>query len=78
MALHQAQKSFLEATKDQSDIARLEAELSKLRIQNSDKDLDIMNLQRRKEELKEDREMLNVALDSKQQEVELVSSSKWV
>lgn len=30
-------------------------------------------MQRRKEQLKEDKEMLNIALDSKQQELELVS-----
>jgi hypothetical protein len=34
--------------------------------------MEIITLQRRKNELKEDREMLNIALDSKQQELELV------
>jgi hypothetical protein len=43
-----------------------------LRSESASKDLEIVNLQRRKNELKEDREMLNIALDSKQQELELV------
>ncbi|WVF67637.1 hypothetical protein IAT40_002395 [Kwoniella sp. CBS 6097] len=50
----------------------LKAEVAKLRSESASKDLEIMNLQRRKAELKEDREMLNIALDSKQQELELV------
>jgi hypothetical protein len=51
----------------------LHAEIARLRAQSSSKDLEIVTLQRRKTELKEDREMLNIALDSKQQELELVS-----
>ncbi|WWC63602.1 uncharacterized protein I303_106207 [Kwoniella dejecticola CBS 10117] len=52
--------------------AALRDEINKLRSESASKDLEIMNLQRRKAELKEDREMLNIALDSKQQEVELM------
>lgn len=48
------------------------SEIARLRSQSASKDLEILNLQRRKNELKEDREMLNIALDSKQQELELV------
>jgi hypothetical protein len=54
-------------------VEALRAEVAKLRLESSSKDLEINNLQRRKRELKEDREMLDVALDSKQQELELVS-----
>jgi len=50
----------------------LNAEIARLRAESSSKDLEIVTLQRRKNELKEDREMLNIALDSKQQELELV------
>lgn len=62
------------AQRDQAALIAIEKEVNRLRADSSSKDLDILNLQRRKNELKEDREMLNVALDSKQQEVELVSS----
>lgn len=48
------------------------AEIARLRSESASKDLEIVNLLRRKNELKEDREMLNIALDSKQQELELV------
>lgn len=48
-------------------------EIAKLKSASASKDLDIITLQRRKSELKEDLEMLNIALDSKQQELELVS-----
>jgi len=50
------------------------AEIARLRSESASKDLEIVNLLRRKSELKEDREMLNIALDSKQQELELVST----
>ncbi|WVQ95212.1 hypothetical protein IAU59_002306 [Kwoniella sp. CBS 9459] len=50
----------------------LKAEVARLRSESASKDLEILNLQRRKAELKEDREMLNIALDSKQQELELM------
>jgi len=50
------------------------AEIARLRSESASKDLEIVNLLRRKNELKEDREMLNIALDSKQQELELVST----
>ena len=56
-------------------------ELSRLRSESASKDLEIASLIRRKGELKEDVEMLNIALDSKQQELELVSlipSSWWL
>lgn len=52
--------------------AELESRLRALRAESASKDLEIAALQRRKQELKEDREMLNIALDSKQQELELV------
>lgn len=47
-------------------------EVHRLRSESASKDLEIVNLQRRKAELKEDRDLLNIALDSKQQELELV------
>jgi len=47
-------------------------EVARLRAESASKDLEIVTLQRRKNELKEDVEMLNIALDSKQQELELV------
>ncbi|KAK8854539.1 hypothetical protein IAR55_003278 [Kwoniella newhampshirensis] len=50
----------------------LRAEVARLRSESASKDLEILDLQRRKVELKEDREMLNIALDSKQQELELM------
>ncbi|RXK42385.1 hypothetical protein M231_00375 [Tremella mesenterica] len=50
----------------------LREEIAKLRAESASKDLEILNLHKRKEELKEDREMLNIALDSKQQELELI------
>ncbi|WWC71287.1 uncharacterized protein I206_105240 [Kwoniella pini CBS 10737] len=53
-------------------ISALKDEITKLRSETASKDLEIVNLQKRKAELKEDREMLNIALDSKQQEVELM------
>ncbi|ODN90839.1 hypothetical protein L198_06156 [Cryptococcus wingfieldii CBS 7118] len=59
-------------TTDPSLEASLQAEINRLRAQSASKDLEIHNLTRRKVELKEDREMLNIALDSKQQEVELM------
>ena len=49
------------------------SELARLRGESASKDLEIAALTRRKGELKEDLEMLNIALDSKQQELELVS-----
>lgn len=52
----------------------LGAEVSRLRAESASKDMEIITLQRRKNELREDREMLNIALDSKQQELELVCS----
>lgn len=55
------------------ELQSLRIEVNHLKSQSASKDLEIINLQRRKAELKEDREMLNIALDSKQQEVELVS-----
>jgi len=53
---------------------KTDAEIQRFRSESASKDLEILNLQRRKTELKEDREMLNIALDSKQQELELVGS----
>jgi len=54
------------------NLGNLGAEVSRLRAESASKDMEIITLQRRKNELKEDREMLNIALDSKQQELELV------
>ena len=72
-------KHSLEETKADL-LARLDApsaapdgEISRLRAQSASKDLEIVTLQKRKNELKDDLEMLNIALDSKQQELELVS-----
>lgn len=59
---------------DVRELQSLRIEVNHLKSQSASKDLEIINLQRRKAELKEDREMLNIALDSKQQEVELVST----
>jgi chromosome segregation ATPase len=55
------------------DIETLKKSISSLRQENSAKDNQIERLQRAREQLKDDKEMLNIALDSKQQEVELVS-----
>ncbi|WRT68685.1 uncharacterized protein IL334_005665 [Kwoniella shivajii] len=55
-----------------SSDASLRNEIAKLRSESASKDLEILNLRKRKVELKEDREMLNIALDSKQQELELM------
>jgi hypothetical protein len=52
------------------------SDIAKLRAESASKDLEIVTLQRRKNELKEDVEMLNIALDSKQQELELVSCAR--
>ena len=56
----------------------LQAGIARLRSESASKDLEISTLQRRKIELKEDREMLNIALDSKQQELELVRLSSLI
>lgn len=64
---------FASAQADAGVPAPVQAELAKLRSESASKDLEIASLQRRKAELKDDREMLNIALDSKQQELELVS-----
>ena len=72
-ALQKAETRQASTTSDQRKSAdALQVEINKLRGESASKDLEIVNLQRRKEELKEDREMLNIALDSKQQELELV------
>lgn len=55
-----------------TDIETLKKSISSLRQENSTKDNQIERLQRAREQLKDDKEMLNIALDSKQQEVELV------
>ncbi|WVW85316.1 hypothetical protein I302_107354 [Kwoniella bestiolae CBS 10118] len=67
-------RQSLEQTKrvDDPSATKLKDEINKLRSESSLKDLEILHLQRRKNELKEDREMLNIALDSKQQELELM------
>jgi hypothetical protein len=54
-------------------LRKAQGEAQRLRAESASKHLEISTLARRKGELKEDREMLNIALDSKQQEVELVS-----
>ncbi|KAL7422594.1 hypothetical protein Q5752_003242 [Cryptotrichosporon argae] len=54
------------------ELRELRAELARLRAESSSKNFELAALQRRKAELKNDRELLNVALDSKQQEVELI------
>ena len=60
------------ATATSSHSRETGSEIQRLRSESASKDLEILNLLRRKAELKEDREMLNIALDSKQQELELV------
>ena len=57
----------------EENIESLKKNLIGLRQENSVKDTQIERLQRAREQLKDDKEMLNIALDSKQQEVELVS-----
>ncbi|KAK4690085.1 hypothetical protein P7C73_g48, partial [Tremellales sp. Uapishka_1] len=57
---------------DLREASTLEDEIARLKTESASKDFEILNLQKRKAELKEDREMLNVALDSKQQELELI------
>ena len=62
-------RAHLEALKTSPSESEL---IARLRSESASKDLEILNLQRRKAELREDKEMLNIALDSKQQELELV------
>ncbi|EAL19710.1 hypothetical protein CNBG3380 [Cryptococcus deneoformans B-3501A] len=71
--LVQAQSVPTTSLADAQELQSLRVQIDHLKSQSASKDLEITNLQRRKAELKEDREMLNIALDSKQQEVELVS-----
>ncbi len=77
----------LEASKAESQTLRksLEDELESLRRQNAElrqqsaaKDMKILQLSKTKEQLRDDKEMLNIALDSKQQEVELVSRGRTI
>nr|KIR88866.1 hypothetical protein I308_00947 [Cryptococcus tetragattii IND107] len=70
--LVQAQSASTISPTDVRELQSLRIEVNHLKSQSASKDLEIINLQRRKAELKEDREMLNIALDSKQQEVELM------
>ncbi|KAG7530812.1 hypothetical protein FFLO_04791 [Filobasidium floriforme] len=56
----------------ETDIETLKKSISSMRQENSTKDNQIERLQRAREQLKDDKEMLNIALDSKQQEVELL------
>ncbi|KJE05464.1 hypothetical protein I311_00670 [Cryptococcus gattii NT-10] len=70
--LVQAQSAPTISPMDVRELQSLRIEVNHLKSQSASKDLEIINLQRRKAELKEDREMLNIALDSKQQEVELM------
>ncbi|WVO21398.1 uncharacterized protein IAS62_002706 [Cryptococcus decagattii] len=70
--LVQAQSAPTISPTDVRELQSLRIEVNHLKSQSASKDLEIINLQRRKAELKEDREMLNIALDSKQQEVELM------
>ena len=56
-----------------ADTERLKNVVQNLRQDNSTKDIQIGKLQRARAQLKEDKEMLNIALESKQQEVGLVS-----
>ncbi|WWC90431.1 uncharacterized protein L201_005366 [Kwoniella dendrophila CBS 6074] len=67
-----AQAQSKKSESDNTYVSEMKEEIKKLRLESSSKDLEILNLQRRKVELKEDREMLNIALDSKQQELELM------
>jgi hypothetical protein len=78
-ALRAAKADQASSSATSEEVASLRNELARLRSESASKDLDIVNLERRKAELKEDREMLNIALDSKQQELELVSGvSQWM
>jgi hypothetical protein len=78
-ALRAAKADQASSSATSEEIASLRNELARLRSESASKDLEIVNLERRKAELKEDREMLNIALDSKQQELELVSGgSQWM
>ncbi|OWZ37262.1 hypothetical protein J010_04600 [Cryptococcus neoformans] len=70
--LAQAQSAPTTSSADAQELQSLRVQIDQLKSQSASKDLEITNLQRRKAELKEDREMLNIALDSKQQEVELM------
>jgi Tfp pilus assembly protein PilO len=56
-----------------AEIDRLQHEVAQLRSKSANKDLQIAQLQKSRDQLKEDKEMLNIALDSKQQELEIVS-----
>lgn len=55
------------------DLESARKEAHDLRQKSALKDLEIGQLKRAKEQLQDDQEMLNIALDSKQQEVEMVS-----
>lgn len=77
-ALRAAKADQASSSATTEEVTSLRNELARLRSESASKDLEIVNLERRKAELKEDREMLNIALDSKQQELELVSGvSPW-
>ncbi|WWD02102.1 hypothetical protein V865_000140 [Kwoniella europaea PYCC6329] len=71
-AVAQAEEHVQPSSSDEPSLSKMKEEITKLRSESASKDLEILNLQRRKTELKEDREMLNIALDSKQQELELM------
>ncbi|KAK6910947.1 hypothetical protein L486_05196 [Kwoniella mangroviensis CBS 10435] len=71
-AVDQAEQLAQASSSNAPSLSKMKEEITKLRSESASKDLEILNLQRRKTELKEDREMLNIALDSKQQELELM------
>jgi chromosome segregation ATPase len=55
------------------EVDRLQKEIILMRSQSANKEVQITQLQKLRDQLKEDKEMLNIALDSKQQELEIVS-----
>ncbi len=58
----------------QDELDKLRREVTHLRSQSASQEVQVVQLRKAKAQLKEDREMLNIALDAKQQELELVSA----
>ncbi len=56
-----------------AEVDRLQQEVINMRSKSANKEVQITQLQKLRDQLNEDKEMLNIALDSKQQELEIVS-----
>lgn len=61
----------------EGEMERLRKQITDLKMESADKEMKIVQMKRENGKLGEDNEGLNIALSSKQQELELVSSSSY-